>query len=188
MVRRTSSLRMFVAAAATVVALFATQQASAQTIIFVGGGATFPTSDFGDYANTGWQVVGGVLVPVGPAGLHVGAEGFYGQNNHKEEVSLATDSKTTPYGAMGVVEYSFQMDGKLTPYVFGGAGVLIHKFSAAGLDSESETQFGYEGGVGVSFDVSPTIGIWVEGRYMGSSDTKFFAALAGLGFAVGGAE
>jgi opacity protein-like surface antigen len=173
---------------ATVVALFAAQQASAQTIIYLGGGATFPMGDFGDFANTGWQAVGGVLVPVGPAGLSVGAEGFYGQNNHKEgEIGFLENSKTTPYGAMGVVSYGFQTSGKLTPYVFGGLGVLVHKFSAEGI-SQSETQFGYEGGAGIDFALSPKLGIWIEGRYMGSSDTQFIAADAGLAFAVGGGE
>jgi len=180
--------RMLVGIAA-VVALFVAQQASAQVVVYVGGGATFPMGDFGDYANTGWQAVGGVLVPVGPEGLSVGAEAFYGQNNHKEEVTTVLEgAKTSPYGAMGVVIYNFQTSGKLTPYVFGGLGVLVHRFSAENIDSESETQFGYEGGAGIDFSLSPKLGIWVEGRYMGSSDTQFIAADAGLAFALGGGE
>ena len=96
MVRRTSSQRMLVAIAVTVVALFAAHQASAQTIIYVGGGATFPTGDFGDLANTGWQAIGGVLFPVGPEGLMVGADAFYGQNNHKDEVSFDSEKTWNP--------------------------------------------------------------------------------------------
>ena len=113
-------------------------------------------------------------------GAVMGAEVFYGQNNHKTEVALEND-KTSPYGAMAVVDYGFKTGGKLMPYVFGGLGVLIHRFSSTEL-SASETQFGYEVGAGVDFGVSPKVGIFVEGRYMGSSDTQFFAADAGLAF------
>jgi len=187
MVRRALTQRLLVAVAAAGVALFAINQtASAQGIyVFVGGAGTFPTSDFGDYAKTGWMAFGGVGVDVGPQGLSVGADLFYGQNNH-EGTDILEGEKTTPYGAMGYVSYGFQTAGKITPYVFGGAGVLIHKFSATGVDSESETQFGYEGGVGVDFMVAPKISIFGEGRYIGSKDTQFFFAGAGLSFMVGG--
>lgn len=185
MVRRALTQRLLVTVAAATVALFAiNQQASAQGIyVFVGGAGTFPTSDFGDYAKTGWMAFGGAGIRVGPEGLSVGADLFYGQNNHKGEI--LEGEKTTPYGAMGYVSYSFQTAGKITPYVFGGAGVLIHKFSATGVSSESETQFGYEGGVGADFMVSPQVSIFAEGRYIGSKDTQFFFAGAGLSFQVG---
>ena len=149
--------------------------AQAQTTLYIGAGASFPTSDFGDYANTGWMGTAGALFGAGPVG--VGAEFFYGQNNHKDEVSLADDAKTTPWGFMGIVDYAFGQPDKIRPYVFGGLGVLIHKYSAGGI-SESETQFGYQAGAGLSFP----LGIYVEGRYMGSEDTKYFGALAGFAF------
>jgi len=154
----------------------------AQATIFAGGGITVPTSDFGDYADTGWMASAGVLIPVGPMGLHVGAEGFYGQNNHSD----IDGDKTNPYGAMALVEYGFQTGGNITPYVFGGAGVLVHKYSSDTFDNESDTKFGYEFGAGLDFGVSDNVGVWVDGRYMGSEFTKFFAVQAGLGFGVGG--
>ena len=79
-------------------------QADAQATIYIGGGGSFPTSDFGDYANTGWMAIGGVLVDVGPSGLGLGVELFYGQNNHKDEASLFESAKTSPYGAMAIVD------------------------------------------------------------------------------------
>ncbi len=180
MLRRLS----FLAIATTVLALSAVPCASAQTLVYIGGGATFPSGDFEDFANTGWQAIGGLLVPVGPQGLFVGIEIFYGQNTHKEEVSLA-DDKTSPYGVMAVVDYGFQTGGKITPYVFGGMGALIQRFSTSGF-SNSETFLGYEAGVGIEFAASPTVGVFVEGRYMGSKDIRFFAADAGLSFSISG--
>lgn len=186
MVRRALTQRLLVAVAAAGVALFAINQtASAQGVyVFVGGAGTFPSSDFGDIAKTGWMAFGGVGVNVGPEGLSVGADLFYGQNKRKDEVSLAND-KDSPYGAMGYVSYGFQTAGKITPYVFGGAGVLVDKFSSDQGESDTQSQFGYEGGVGVDFMVTPKISIFGEGRYIGSKDIQFFFAGAGLSFSVG---
>lgn len=183
MVRRNSVQRILVAFVA-VAAFFGVQQASAQ-LIYVGGGATLPTGDFGDFAKTGWQAVGGFLYPVGPEGLAIGVEGFYGQNKHKDEAALTSDDKTSPYGAMAIVDYGVQTNANLVPYFFGGVGVMVHRFSTTGA-SESETQFGYEAGAGIEFTVAPKIGIFLEGRYMGSKDTQFVSALAGVAFSLAG--
>ncbi len=190
MVRRMLARGMLVAITATAIALFSAQQASAQALIYVGGGGSFPTSDFGNYAETGWMAFAGGMIAVGPEGLKVGAEVFYGQNKHKEveigPVPFSSEDKTSPYGAMAIASYGFTTGGKLTPYLFGGAGVLVHRFSSPDEESASDSQFGYQGGAGVDFAVSPTIGIFVEGRYMGSKDTQFFGAAGGLAFALGG--
>ena len=153
----------------------------AQTTLYIGGGGSFPTGDFGDVANTGWMATAGALFGVGTPGLGIGAEFFYGQNNHKDEVSLSEDAKTTPWGFMGILDYSFGEAGAIQPYLFGGLGVLIHKFSSAGF-SESSTEFGYEFGAGLAFPIGATSSIYAEGRYVGSDLAKYFAALAGFAF------
>ena len=155
--------------------------AQAQTTLYIGAGGSFPTGDFGDYANTGWIGTAGALFAVGAPGLSAGAEFFYGQNNHKSELSEDVDSKTTPWGFMGILDYSFGEAGSIQPYLFGGAGVLIHKFSTEGF-SESETKFGWEFGAGLAFPIGATSSIYAEGRYVGSEYTKYFAALAGFAF------
>jgi len=160
-------------------------QAHAQTTIYVSGGGSFPTGDFGDYANTGWMAAGGVIFGIGESGLGVGAELFYGQNNHKDEASFYDNEKTSPYGAMAIVDYSFDTGGNIMPYVFGGAGLLVHRFSADGIDSESDSKFGYQFGAGLGFGIGETSQLYVEGRYMGSEYTKYFAALAGFAFTLG---
>jgi opacity protein-like surface antigen len=159
--------------------------AQAQTTIYISGGAAIPTSDFGDFANTGWMAAGGVLFDVGPSGLGVGAEVFYGQNSHKDEFSFFENEKTTPYGAMAIVDYALGSGEGIQPYVFGGLGVLVHKFSADNIESESDSQFGYQVGGGVSFPIGATTSLYAEGRYMGAEDTQYFGVLGGLAFGLG---
>ena len=162
--------------------------------IFVGGGITFPTGEFGDYAESGWVGVAGVLFPVGEGGLNVGVEGFYGQNNHMDANGAKIDGdKTNPYGAMAVLEYDIGSGDGIGAYIFGGAGLLIHKCSTDGTSctedgsagGTSDSNFGYEAGAGVGIPVGGSTSIWVEGRYMGASGTNIFGILAGLGFGIG---
>lgn len=147
--------------------------------VFLGGGVTIPTGDFGDFADTGWMTTGGFSVDIGDSGASAGLEGFYGQNNHETE-----GEKTNPYGAMGFLLYRVGNPSRVGPYVFGGAGILVHDFSSAG-ESVSDTNFGYEFGAGLDFPFADRVGLWLEGRWMGASDTNFFGILAGLGFGLG---
>jgi len=147
-------------------------QVDAQTTLYIGAGGSFPTSDFGDVYDTGWMGTAGALFGAGPVG--VGAEFFYGQNNISVDGS---DAKATPWGFMGIVDYAFGQPDKIRPYVFGGLGVMITRFSGS-EESVSETEFGYQAGAGLSFP----LGIYVEGRYMGSDLAKYFGALAGFAF------
>ena len=151
--------------------------AQAQTTLYIGAGGSFPTGDFADYAETGWMGVGGVVFGMGDSGFGVGGEIFYGQNNHSVE-GVDLNSKTTPYGIMAIADYSFGSPDGLQPYLFGGLGLMVHKFSGDGFESESESQFGYQFGAGLAFN----FGLFIEGRYMGAEDTQYFGALAGWGF------
>ena len=63
------------------------------------------------------------------------------------------------------------------------SGCMVHRFSGDDFESESESQFGYQFGAGLGFN----FGLFVEGRYMGSSDMggdreRYFGALAGWAF------
>jgi len=152
--------------------------AQAQTTLYIGAGGSFPTGDYGDFHDTGWVGTAGALFGVG-TGLSLGAEFFYGQNNFTSEAD--SDAKTTPWGFMGIVDYAFGEPGAIRPYLFGGLGLMIHRFSAGDF-SESSTEFGYEFGAGLAFPIGATSSIYAEGRYMGSDGAKYFGALAGFAF------
>ena len=153
--------------------------AQAQTTLYIGGGATFPTGDFGDAFSTGWMGVGGVLFGMGDSGFSVGGEVFYGQNGAKDEYSTVFgDATTSPYGVMAIADYAFGSEDGLRPYLFGGLGLMVLRISGDNFESDSESKFGYEFGAGLSFP----IGLFVEGRYMGAEDANYFAALAGWSF------
>lgn len=175
-------MRKTLSAVATLLVLLAAPTTVLGQGIFVGGGVTIPTGDFGDFADTGWLASGGFSFDVGDGGVSAGVEGFYGENKHETD-----GDKTNPYGAMGFLLYRAGNPESVGPYFYGGAGILVHKFSSDSSPSEdsTDTNFGYEFGAGLDFPFGSNVGAWLEGRYMGSSDTKLFGIIAGLGFGVG---
>lgn len=175
-------MRKTLSAVATLLFLLAAPAAVVGQGIFVGGGVTFPTGDFKDVdgADTGWLATAGFSFDVGDAGLSAGVEGFYGENKHDTD-----GDKTNPYGAMGFLLYRAGNPETVGPYAFGGAGILVHKFSSDTTEDSTKTNFGYEFGAGLDIPVGSNVGVWLEGRYMGSSDTNFFGIIAGLGLGVG---
>ncbi len=199
MARRLSVLAVAVA----FIGLSLPSTAQAQWTFYVAGGATFPTGDFGNYANTGWMGIAGALFDI-QDGISLGVEGFYGQNNHEENLlttsriadpanfavvgSSAAADKTNPYGFMGTLTYMFGMDGSVKPYVFGGAGILWHKYTAdttIGDLNATDSGFAYEFGGGVAFGLSPSTSLFAEGRYMagtGDADTKMWGIFGGFAF------
>jgi len=174
--------------------LFASASSASAQFVYIGGGPSFPMSDYGDYANTGFMVAGGVGFPVGDAGLNVLAEGSWGQNSHTD-----TDGdKTNPITLMGGLEYDFNPGGEgINPYIFGQAGIMWHKYSSDTDGSSSESAFGYGGGAGIGFPLGGVNG-WVEGRITNAAfdeevltetvtfNTMYAAIVAGISIDLGG--
>lgn len=185
--------RLLAAILATAVLSFlAPADVVGQIGVFVGAGMTAPTADFAEFpgevgngGKPGWQAFGGVLVPVGEAGLSVGGEIFYGVNNHD-----LTGDKTNLYGGMGLVGFAFGEPDAVSPFVFGGLGALVHDYRSEmfPIDEEKFTGLAAGGGGGVSFPLG-TARCMVAGSYnqgMGDvSDTSFFGASAAVQFQVG---
>jgi len=167
------SVGLFVLAAAVIPA-----SASAQ-FVYVGGGANIPVSDFKDYAKTGWMAQAGIgyMIP-SVKGLMVSAEGFYGSNKHTD----VTGDKTNLLSGMVTLGYELMPDKKVSPYILGGAGFQSHKFVPATGASETSTKFGYNGGAGILFSINQTVGFWIEGRFLGSKDSKMIPVMAGFSF------
>jgi opacity protein-like surface antigen len=157
--------------------LFAGATAANAQYVFAGGGATIPIGDFKDYAKTGWNAQAGFGFDIASVrGLSVEAEGFYGSNKHSD----VDGDKTNIIAGMGSVLYSFMPDKKVSPYALAGAGFLSHKFDPATGDSETSTKFGYTGAVGLIFSLSSKASLWVEGRLLGSKDSKMLPINAGF--------
>ncbi len=175
MMKRVSSL-------AAVALLVLALPASAQ--FYVGGGWTSPTGNYSDVANSGWMGAAGYLFGLGDGPIALGVEGFYGSNSAVEclevciqPVPFSGVDKINMYGFMGVADVSFGDADGLSPYLFGGGGLLV---GDQGDDpAGSQSNFGYEGGLGLSFPIGSIRG-WIEGRYMGSSGVKLFGILGGI--------
>ena len=139
-------------------------------IVYFGGGVGVATGDLGDETDPGFLGVAGLLFPVGGGSISLGGEGFYGSLGGTD-----VDDSLKLYGAMGIIDISFGDSDSVSPYVFAGAGLLVGDTD----EGSSESQFGYEGGVGLAFPLGG-VSAWVEGRYMGSEDLDLIAFLAGL--------
>lgn len=188
--RRTTVLSVLV----LTLALLLPTAGQAQAFLFLGGGATLPTGDFGKYAGTGWMLGGGVGFPVGDKGLMVGAEGFYGANSHDDytpgeflDGQGGSSDRTDLYGAAGVVAYRFGDMAKPGLYVLGLAGLMVHKYVPATGSGDSSTGFLYGAGAGVEIPLSK-VNLWFEGRWQAagysegndSETTSLFGLFAGI--------
>jgi len=163
------------------------ETASAQGVYF-GAGVTMPTGDYGDYAKTGYVGVAGVSFDIGPQGLSVFGEGYYGQNSHSD----VDGDKTSPYGAMGGLLYDLAPEKVGGFYFFGQLGLMVHKYSSDESEGTSDSGFGFGGGAGYGFPLGGGTELFVEGRYMqGNFDdgnTAFFGLVGGVALALGGGD
>lgn len=159
--------------------------ASAQGI-FLGGGITSPTGDYGDYADVGWMVEAGFNIPISDNGLYAFVDGLYGSNNHEIE-----GDKTNLLGAFGGLEYALESG----LFVFGEVGLLKHSYKSDDFPEYEgdDTGFAFGGGVGYAFPIGNFTG-WALGRYIqGQFDgedgnTTFLGIMAGVTVPLGGDE
>lgn len=163
--------------------LLFTAPVAAQAYLFLGGGVTIPTGEYGDFAKTGWTASTGLTFDVGDKGVWVGVEGLFGSNTHEG----TSGDKTNVYGATGLLGYSVQSAGSVHPYVYGGAGFLAHQYKpgTSTVTGDTETKFNWAGAGGLSFVLSPKVSLWTEGRYNGAKGTQHLALQAGLNILLG---
>jgi len=155
--------------------------------VFLGGGGTFPTGDYGDYAKTGWMVEGGVSIPMNENGIFLFADGLFGSNKHDYE-----GDKTNLLGGFGGVEKSFADEDGKGVFVFGELGFLRHDYKSDEFpeDEGADTGFAFGGGAGYGIPLGENLGGWLLGRYIqgqfDGGNTGFFAVMAGVSIPVGG--
>jgi hypothetical protein len=179
--------RMWMASSMLAVALSVVPSSVvAQTAIFVMGGLTVPTGDYGELANAGWMAQAGAMFSVAPA-VAVGVGGLYGMNSHE---SPPDGDKTNLYGGLGIVQYTF-VGAAVTPYVYGGAGFITHSYKSEAFPAAEGSSSGLAATAGAGLDL-PLGGQtgFVEAEYLtgfGDVDgTDLFVVSAGVAFAVGG--
>jgi opacity protein-like surface antigen len=144
--------------------------------LFVAGGANIPMGDFGDLADAGWMIGGGVLAAVGAQGLWLGAEGMYASNSYKD----TDDADFQLVGGGGMVGLTFNRGARISPYVFGSAGVLSVKVDAGESSSESESEFAWGGGAGLAMTMSPRATLFASGRYIKAGDLSMVPVSVGV--------
>lgn len=144
--------------------------------ITLGGGVSSPVSDYHDLdsARTGWMGMLGVTISLPMVGVRL--EGLYGENPHE---GTNTD-KTQLYGGAASVLVHFPL-GSLSPYLVGSAGYLDHHYSPGdtGAPSSDEWKGVFGGGLGLSFGLA-VVDVFIEGRYLTRSTTRFVLGTAGI--------
>ena len=130
----------------------------------IAAGATFPTGDLGDAgAKTGFHgmVTLGAMPALVPFGVRI--DGMYHSLGADDNV-LTTGNSLQILGvtANGV----FSMPGMIvaSPYLIGGVGYYNAKFKSDQGDSDGESDFGLNIGIGAKFNLSG-FGTFAEVRY-----------------------
>jgi len=130
--------------------------AQARGYVGIGGGVSLPMGDFGDGSKMGFlaQVNGGVNFGETMFGVRV--NGTYAQ--HKEKDPGTHTLKLL--GVTGDVVLTPKTEGKASPYILAGAGMVNSK-----VESASSTDLAWNAGAGVKFNAG-SVGVFVEARFM----------------------
>jgi hypothetical protein len=148
---------------------------------YVGAGAAIPMGDFGDFADTGWMAAAGVLLPIGQQGFWIAAEALFSRFSLANVDRDATDL----YGGSGLLGYTFTSGGRIAPYVFASAGMLVQDYVPEGASfpvplPRSDVNFSYGVGGGFEYALSERIGFWAAATYLAADETKLIPILVGL--------
>lgn len=144
------------------------------------GTGPFNSTDNASF-NTGW--VAGGFIGYDFVGPRVEVEALYHDNT-------GTASSTTPILGVGTwhtngkvevqqtsvmanLYYDFFANEAFTPYVGAGAGIAFVNTRIGELTNSSDTEFAYQGIVGVGYKVTPNVRINVDGRYYGTLNPTF---------------
>lgn len=124
--------------------------------IGVAAGATVPSGDLSDGANTGFNVTGtvGLHAPMMPIGLRADvAYNQLGMKGISESINVTSVTANATYSFPGIM---------VSPYLIAGLGWYHVGSSVSG--STSDNKFGFNGGVGARFALSG-FSTFLEARY-----------------------
>ena len=155
-------------ASAFAVTLLAAPSLSAQGNRFaLGGGATFPTGDYGDIAKTGWHATGSINFGRHDSRFGFLIDGTYSELGLKDTGTFEVRHQWI-YGTGNLV-FRFKRAGssKFNPYIIGGGGVYHSKGIGKDIDlfgDTSATDFGVNGGLGLNYGLTGIV-LYLEARY-----------------------
>ena len=142
-----------------------------------GGAAWFIGSNSNAQTWTGWAVGGKAGYDfVGP---RVELEASYGQIPTSANIpGTAINGKVGQLNVMANLLYDFMPTSVITPYIGAGAGIAF----IDGNSSLSDTQFAYQGMVGVAYNVNEQLRFLIEGRYVGTTTPSFNTQFGNVSF------
>lgn len=154
--------------------------AQGMTSFGVAAGATIPTGDFGNQAQTGYHgmVTLDIHPPLAPVGLRL--DGMFNDVQYKS--SFATSGNTQIWAATANVVLN--PSGFAGPYAIGGLGVYHQVFPSTAIGAtESTTHAGLNAGIGLRFGLTGFYA-FAEARYHKVLDqpTQFIPISFGLVF------
>lgn len=182
--KRTSLI--LAAAAIALVGTTSAAQSSKSASIGISGGAAIPMGDFADFYTTGYNgTVSLMLKSYGsPIGLRV--DGMYNKLSVKDDAVITLPAgfveSASIMSANANIVYSLPGTG-ITPYLIGGGGIYSMKLQGNGFDTDSESKFGVNGGIGAAFPLSG-FNTFIEARlhhiFSDESSTQFIPVTFGI--------
>ncbi len=182
------SLALAAAAAVAVFGSTSSAQSAKAISLGVSAGAAIPVGDFADFYTTGYNgtVSLGFRSVGSPIGLRI--DGMYNKLSLKDDATIPisggfVESASIISGNANLV-YSLPGTG-ISPYLIGGAGVYALKLHGDDFDSDSENDFGVNGGIGAAFPLSG-FNTFIEARlhhiFSERSSTQFIPVTFGISF------
>jgi opacity protein-like surface antigen len=130
-----------------------------------GGGVSVPVSDAGDAFKSGWH--GSAVVrlnfPMMPFGVQ-GSFNYHRFSLDEQNVGFAGDGRIL--SGLADARFGLPIPGPVKPYLLAGIGTYNIKADpdqAGATATESQTQFGINGGAGVTLSLGP-VHAFVEGK------------------------
>lgn len=174
-------------AAAALLGPTASAQSAKSISLGISLGAAIPAGDFADLYTTGYNGTASLMFrSVGsPLGLRI--DGMYNRMDVKDDAVI-----TIP--GVGFVESAsitsananlvYHLPGTgITPYLIGGGGMYWTRIHVEDVDTESENDFGINGGIGASFPLSG-FNTFIEARlhhiFTERSSTQFIPVTFGI--------
>ena len=140
----------------------------------VQGGLSLPMGDDSDFLETGFTVGG--LVDYMPAMLPIGIRFNL---DYTRWGAKDLDESASVISGTAAAMYTVPTSGGVRPYVLGGVGMYRGDCSAD--ECEGETDFGFNVGGGVNFDLG-TLGTFAEVRYHNVDGGSWLPVVFGIRF------